>query len=59
MDRKTINHYRTYMKIYGTLIVELADDETEVLKLIDGHDLGPLLLGLRDHIENSPFHEKS
>ncbi len=29
-----LNHYRTYLKIYGYLIMELADSDEEIFKLI-------------------------
>ena len=57
MNPKTMNHYRTYMKIYGLMIVMLADSDEEVLKLINDEHSGPLLEGLRDRIENSPRYE--
>lgn len=52
------DHYRAYMKLYGTLIAELAGDDAEVRKLMAGKDLGPLLMALRGRIEESPNFER-
>lgn len=57
MDKMVIEHYRLYMKLYGCLIMELADNDEEIVRLIVGDNLGPLLLGLRDRIESSPNYE--
>ncbi|MEM7220013.1 MAG: hypothetical protein AAF515_16725 [Pseudomonadota bacterium] len=46
------------MKLYGTLIAELAGDDAEVRKLMAGKDLGPLLMALRGRIEESPNFER-
>ena len=48
------DHYRTYLKIYGLLIMELADSNSEILKLIHGKNLSPFMIALRERIENSP-----
>lgn len=52
---KLIEKYRLYMKVYGTMIVELSDCEQEVIKLIlaDDEDLNTFMRGLRELIENS------
>ena len=55
---RRFHHYQTYMKIYGAMIMELADDETEVIKLIRGECEDDLLKGLRKRIENSPVYEE-
>ena len=49
-----LDHYRFYMKIYGLMILELADDNEEIPKLIKGENFGPLMVALKDRIENSP-----
>ena len=49
-----LNHYRAYLKIYGFLIMELADSDAEILNLIQGKNLVPLTAALRQRIENSP-----
>lgn len=54
MDKRRLEHYRIYMKIYGAMIVELADHDEEIAKIIDGDDLGGLLTAPRERIENSP-----
>lgn len=59
MDKARINHYRIYVKLYGYLIMELADHDEEIQKLIVGDNLGVLLLALRDRIETSPLYEVS
>ena len=56
--KQKLDHYRTYMKIYGSMIMYLADHEKEVIKIIDGDSQGPLLDSLRDRIKNSPFFEQ-
>ena len=50
-----MEHYRIYMKTYGVLIMQLADSDKEVQKIIDGEDLGQLLVALRQRIEDSPY----
>lgn len=57
MDKARIEHYRMYMKIYGYMMMELADDDEEILRLIIGDDLGPLLFALRERIEDSPRYD--
>lgn len=51
-EQERLEHYRFHMKIYGTMIVELADSSEEVLKIIKGENLGPLLKALRGRIED-------
>ena len=51
-----LDHYRTYLKIYGFLIMELADSDTEILNLIQGKNLAPLTAALRERVENSPVY---
>ena len=43
--------------MYGSMIMFLAENETEIIKLIQADDLGPLMLALREHIEKSPIYE--
>lgn len=57
IDRHTFNHYHTYMKIYGYLIMQLADDKAEVIKLMNGECDNLLMIGLRKRIEDSPVYE--
>lgn len=58
-EQERLEHYRLHMKIYGTMIVELADSSEEVLKIIKGKNLGPLLQALRKRIEDSPADTKA
>ena len=53
MDKALVTHYRTYAKIYGAMIIEAVDDDEFIRQLIEGHDLHPLLEGLRVRIEES------
>ena len=52
-----INHYRTYARIYGFMIMEAADDEAFIQDLIEDQSLHPFLKGLRARIEESPVYE--
>lgn len=54
-----LNHYRTYLKIYGYLIMELADSDEEIIRLINGEFDDALMQGLRERIEGSPVYEHS
>ena len=57
-DKALIEHYRAYMNIYACMIIELAVHDEEIIKFINGSDeLGLLMQGLRERIENSPFYE--
>jgi len=52
-----LDHYRTHMKIYGSMIMYMAESDEEVRKIIVGDDLDGLLVALRERIERSPNHE--
>ena len=52
------NHYRTYMKIYGSMLMYLADTNDEALKkFILGKDLDGVLLALHKQIEQAEMYE--
>ena len=51
-----LDHYRAYLKIYGFLIMELADSDAEILNLIQGKNLSLLMRTLRQRIEDSPVY---
>ena len=57
MDSRRIEHYRIYMKIYGTLIIELADHDEEIEKFITCKSPCSLLLALREVIEDAIFYK--
>ena len=57
MDSRKIEHYRVMMKAYGTLIVELADSDEEIIKIITGENSGGLLGALREQIKNYPLYD--
>lgn len=48
------DHYRTYLKIYGYLLMQAADDDEFVKSLIAGDDLGSMMKAVRERIEDSP-----
>lgn len=54
MDNKRLEHYRTYLKIHGWMIMELADSDEEILRLINDENHGALMAALRERIEDSP-----
>ena len=45
--------YRSYMKMYGSMLCDLADSEATVLKMIHGKDeeLGAVLTAMRNSIK--------
>ncbi|MES2662103.1 MAG: hypothetical protein V4629_02250 [Pseudomonadota bacterium] len=55
-DQK-LKHYRCYLKIYGAMIFEAANDDEFILELIAGENLHPLLNGLKLRIEESILYE--
>ncbi len=57
MHNKHLDHYRTSLKIYGHLIMELADCDEEILCLINDENPGDLMSALRDRIEDSQKYE--
>ncbi len=48
--------YRSHMKMYGSMLCDLADSEDIVLKMIHGKDkdLSPILIAVRDCIKKVP-----
>ncbi|ODS24051.1 hypothetical protein AB835_05950 [Candidatus Endobugula sertula] len=48
--------YRSYMKMYGSMLCDLADSEDTVLKMIHSkdEDLSPILIAVRDYIKKVP-----
>lgn len=59
ISHSKLNHYRTYLKIYGFLIMELADTDEEIIKLINGEFDDALMQGLRERIEHTPVYAHS
>ena len=51
MDRARINHYKLHLKIYGQLLIELADHDEEVIKIMNGKTSGGLVSAVREQIE--------
>ncbi|ODS23238.1 hypothetical protein AB835_09785 [Candidatus Endobugula sertula] len=48
--------YQAYMKMYGSMMCDLADSEDTVLKMIHGKDeeLGAVLTAVRNNIKKVP-----
>ena len=49
-----IQHYRVYMKMYGQMIMELADSDEAVFNLIANKNRSPFATALKTRIEKSP-----
>ena len=52
-----IQHYRVYMKMYGQMVMEVANSDEAILDLINEKDLSPFTTALREQIEKSPVCE--
>ena len=51
MHHDKLDHYRLHLKIYGFLLLELAESDEEILGLIHAQNLSPLMHALRERIE--------
>lgn len=49
----TLNHYKIYLKIYGSMLMYLAEDDSEVIKIINNEELDSILKAVRERIEDS------
>ena len=52
-DPQKLDHYRLHLKIYGFLLMELAESDEEIRSLIHAQNLSPLMHELRERIENT------
>ena len=51
MHHDKLDRYRLHLKIYGFLLMELANSDEEILNLINAQNLSPLMHALRERIE--------
>lgn len=49
----TIDHYRTYMRMYGEMLQDLSHSRNYIIYLIDNKGLSEFETGLRTLIEKS------
>ena len=56
-QEQKIQHYRVYMKMYGQMIMDVADSDEAILNLINKKNLSPFNIALRELLEKSPVCE--